>query len=75
MDELGCTAKRLSELSGISMTQISRYRNGICVPYSESDAVSLLSKGIVYMAKERSMLLTHFPLPHILPNMILITIY
>lgn len=53
MDELGCTAKRLSELSGISMTQISRYRNGICVPYSESDAVSLLSKGIVYMAKEK----------------------
>lgn len=32
MERLGCTAQKLSEISGISMTSISRYRNGISSP-------------------------------------------
>ena len=53
MRELDCTAKRLSELSGISMAQISRYRNGISVPDSESETIAALSRGLSQLAEKK----------------------
>lgn len=47
---LACTAKELSEQSGISAATISRYRSGERVPETESDAFSLLVRALLRIA-------------------------
>jgi Helix-turn-helix. len=44
MNELGCTAKYLSQETGISMTKISRYRNGHIVPTTNMDVAAKMAK-------------------------------
>lgn len=50
---LGCTAKELSDASGLSPSVISRYRSGSRVPEVGSDSLQSLIDGIVRLAAEK----------------------
>lgn len=50
---LDCTAKELSQHSGISTATISRYRNGERVPEINSDALNQLCSAIAHTAKQK----------------------
>ena len=50
---LGCTAKELSEASGISPSVISRYRTGSRTPEDDSGSLQALIGGIVRLAEDR----------------------
>ena len=50
IEVLGCTAKELSEVSGLSTTDISRYRTGKRLPSHNSEKLQKLSFGIAEMA-------------------------
>ncbi|MGN1127073.1 MAG: helix-turn-helix domain-containing protein, partial [Ruminococcus sp.] len=50
---LGCTAKELSQNSGISTATISRYRSGERVPEINSHALNHLCNAIAHTAKEQ----------------------
>ena len=53
MEESGCTGKKLSEKSGISIAAISRYRNGICLPDIDSERLWHLAEGLAAAAEEK----------------------
>ena len=46
LDELNCTSKTLSNVSGISNSVISRYRNGQRVPSCDSTQVVSIANAI-----------------------------
>lgn len=50
---LGCSNKELAERCGISMSALSRYRNGKRVPRAGADVVDQLAEGIAAIALER----------------------
>lgn len=54
MSELNCTAKELTEASGLSASVISRYREGSRVPKIDSMQFGQLVKGIVSLATEKN---------------------
>ena len=53
ISELDCTAKELSDASGLSASVLSRYRNGSRVPTTDSDQFMQLVQGIATIANER----------------------
>lgn len=53
MKQLGCTGKELSDLSGISSSVISRYRNGEREPQINSDTVTALSEALSAIASRK----------------------
>lgn len=53
MDTLDCTAKMLSESSGLSAATLSRYRSGERIPDADSENLSCLVKGIVQLAEKK----------------------
>lgn len=50
---LNCTAKDLSEYSGLSAATISRYRSGSRIPESGSQNFSNLVKGLLKSLKKK----------------------
>lgn len=50
---LDCSNKELAQRCGLSMSALSRYRNGKRVPRANSDVVDKLSQGISEIAAER----------------------
>ena len=50
---LGCTAKELSDASGLSPSVISRYRTGSRTPEADSGSLQSLIEGIVRLAAEK----------------------
>lgn len=50
---LGCTAKDISSVSGLSEATISRYRAGGRVPETDSEAFEQLCKAIALLAKNK----------------------
>lgn len=50
---LGCSNKELAESCGISMSALSRYRNGKRTPRAGSDVINQLAGGISKIAQER----------------------
>lgn len=56
IEQLDCTAKMLSERSGLSAATISRYRSGDRVPEADSDNLANLVTGIVRIAREKAYL-------------------
>ena len=55
IEQLDCTAKMLSEHSGLSAATISRYRSGDRVPEADSDNLANLVTGIVRIAGEKGL--------------------
>ncbi len=53
MKELDATGAELAKESGISISTISRYRNGRRIPKPDSDVVMILAKGFERIAKQR----------------------
>ena len=54
METLHCTAKELSDASGLSPATVSRYRSGERVPEPNSDAFDRLCNAIVLLSKKGS---------------------
>lgn len=54
MQQLDCTAKELSERSGISASVISRYRSGEREPQPDSDTLATLASVLTAIASERN---------------------
>ena len=52
--DLGCTAKELSDASGVSTAVISRYRSGERVPQENSEQVRLLADGIALLEVKKN---------------------
>ena len=57
IETLECTAKELSELSGISAATISRYRSGERLPDAESGAFSSLINALAGIAENKKIAL------------------
>ncbi len=53
MKQLNCTAKELSESSGLSAATISRYRSGERIPEADTSSFTSLVKGIVHIAENK----------------------
>ena len=53
LEELGCTAKELTEYSGLSAATLSRYRSGERVPERGSEAMEKLCAAIAQAAQRR----------------------
>lgn len=53
LQQLDCTAKEVSELSGISTATLSRYRTGSRIPDTESDAFENLCSAIAELAEQK----------------------
>ena len=53
---LNCSAKELSQISGLSNSVISRYRSGERVPRPESEKLNQLCEGIYLLSKEKEFL-------------------
>lgn len=53
ISELNCTAKELTDVSGLSASVLSRYRTGSRVPTTDSEQFMQLVQGIVTIANER----------------------
>lgn len=54
ISDLGCTAKELSEKSGLSASVISRYRAGERAPFTDSEQLIRLSDGMAHIAREKN---------------------
>lgn len=52
IERLGCTAKELSDASGLSPAMISRYRTGDRVPAPGSEQVERLANGICMLSED-----------------------
>ena len=50
IDLIGCTARELSEASGVSTATISRYRSGERIPAPDSGHFDKLVSGIIQLA-------------------------
>ena len=53
ISELNCTAKELTDISGLSASVLSRYRTGSRVPTTDSEQFMQLVQGIATIANER----------------------
>lgn len=53
--QIGCTAKELSDVSGISAATLSRYRAGARIPGADSEQLAKLAGGIVVLAHEKGL--------------------
>ena len=53
ISELNCTAKELTDVSGLSASVLSRYRTGSRIPTTDSEQFMQLVQGIATIAKER----------------------
>lgn len=53
ISELNCTAKELTDVSGLSASVLSRYRTGSRVPTTDSEQFIQLVQGIATIANER----------------------
>ena len=53
ISELNCTAKELTDVSGLSASVLSRYRTGSRVPTTDSEQFMQLVQGIATIANER----------------------
>lgn len=53
ISELNCTAKELTDVSGLSASVLSRYRTGSRVPTTDSEQFMQLVQGIAAIANER----------------------
>lgn len=53
ISELNCTAKELTDVSGLSASVLSRYRTGSRVPTTDSEHFMQLVQGIATIANER----------------------
>ncbi len=53
LEELGCTAKELTEYSGLSAATLSRYRSGERVPERGSAAMEKLCTAVAQAAQRR----------------------
>ena len=53
ISELNCTAKELTDVSGLSASVLSRYRTGNRVPTTDSEQFMQLVQGIATIANER----------------------
>ena len=51
--QLNCTAKDLSDSSGLSAATISRYRSGERIPEADTENLTNLIKGIVHIAENK----------------------
>lgn len=51
---LGCTAKELSNASGLSPSVISRYRSGSRTPEADTENLAHIIDGIVHLAKKKA---------------------
>ena len=58
LDQLGCTAQELSDVSGVSAAVISRYRSGSRIPSADSPQINLLAHGISLLAQKQNVSLT-----------------
>lgn len=54
IDTLNCSSKEISDLSGISPSVISRYRNGEREPQTDSDILTALSKALSEIAAAKN---------------------
>jgi len=54
IEELGCSAKEVSEASGLSPAAVSRYRSGERMPEAGSKNLSDLTRGIADIAAQKS---------------------
>lgn len=66
MELLDCTAKRLSQESGVSAATLSRYRSGERVPERDSDTFGQLCAGLARIAEQRHPELTREVLAELL---------
>ena len=57
IETLDCTAKELSELSGISAATVSRYRSGERLPDAESEAFSSIVNALTAIAEKKEIAL------------------
>ena len=57
IETLDCTAKELSELSGISAATVSRYRSGERLPDAESEAFSSIVNALTAIAEKKKIAL------------------
>ena len=53
ISELNCTAKELTDVSGLSASVLSRYRTGSRIPTTDSEQFMQLVQGIATIANER----------------------
>ena len=51
IQQIGCTSKEISVASGLSVAQISKYRNGKRTPRENSEQFKALSEGLFFLAK------------------------
>ena len=51
MEGMNCTAKELSNASGLSPATISRYKNGERIPEIDSEAFGQLCEGLADLSK------------------------
>ncbi|HHW94585.1 MAG TPA: helix-turn-helix domain-containing protein [Mogibacterium sp.] len=54
IDELGISGSELAKISGISVSSISRYRNGKRIPKPDSDVIKILAESLEKIAKHRN---------------------
>lgn len=54
LQELNCTSKQLSKVSGLSQTVISRYRNGERIPLKDSKQLTKLITALFNIAQENN---------------------
>lgn len=54
IEQIGCSAKELSEASGVSPATISRFRSGERAPKVHQECVSRLAQGIESLAQQKS---------------------
>jgi len=52
ISELNCTAKELTDVSGLSASVLSRYRTGSRVPTTDSEQFMQLVQGIATIANQ-----------------------
>ncbi len=56
---VGCTSKELSQVSGISVSQISKYKNGKRTPRENSEQVKALARGLYLLAEKKEVKIEH----------------
>ena len=54
ISDIGCTAKELSDASGVSTAVISRYRSGERAPQENSEQLRLLAEGIALLEAQKN---------------------
>jgi len=58
IDLIGCASKELASASGLSVAQISKYKNGKRIPREGSEQLTALSRGLYQLAKKKGIDIT-----------------